>query len=72
MDVTVQVRPDQSLLDALISAGVEMIYDCQRSECGLCAAKILKLEGELSTTATSSSATRKNTKTGTCAVASRR
>ncbi|MBY5379189.1 2Fe-2S iron-sulfur cluster binding domain-containing protein [Rhizobium leguminosarum] len=33
------------MLDALISAGVEMIYDCQRSECGLCAVKILKLEG---------------------------
>ncbi|MBB4008166.1 PDR/VanB family oxidoreductase [Allorhizobium taibaishanense] len=42
--VTVQVRPDQSLLDALIGAGVEMIYDCQRGECGLCAVKILELE----------------------------
>lgn len=43
-DVTVQVRPDQSVLDALIGAGVEMIYDCQRGECGLCAVKILKLQ----------------------------
>ncbi len=44
-NVTVQVRPDQSLLDALIGAGVEMIYDCQRGECGLCAVQILELEG---------------------------
>ncbi len=43
-DVTVHVRPDQSLLDALIGAGVEMIYDCQRGECGLCAVKILELQ----------------------------
>jgi ferredoxin-NADP reductase len=43
-NVTVQVRPDQSLLDALIGAGVEMIYDCQRGECGLCAVQILELE----------------------------
>lgn len=42
-DITVQVRSDQSLLDALITAGVEMIYDCQRGECGLCAVKILDL-----------------------------
>ena len=43
-DITVQVRPDQSLLDALTQAGVEMIYDCQRGECGLCAVKILEIE----------------------------
>ncbi|WP_409371703.1 2Fe-2S iron-sulfur cluster-binding protein [Mesorhizobium huakuii] len=44
-DITLQVRPNQSLLDALMRAGVEMIYDCQRGECGLCAAKISQLEG---------------------------
>ena len=33
------------MLDALIGAGVEMIYDCQRGECGLCAVQILELEG---------------------------
>ncbi|WP_415926990.1 2Fe-2S iron-sulfur cluster-binding protein [Mesorhizobium argentiipisi] len=27
-----------------MSAGIEMIYDCQRGECGLCAVKILQLE----------------------------
>jgi len=38
---TVAVRSDQSLLDALIGAGVEMIHDCRRGECGLCAVEVL-------------------------------
>ncbi|GAB5428146.1 MAG: PDR/VanB family oxidoreductase [Devosia indica] len=37
----VAVRSDQSLLDALIGAGVEMIHDCRRGECGLCAVQVL-------------------------------
>lgn len=37
----VAVRSDQTLLDALISAGVEMIHDCRRGECGLCAVQVL-------------------------------
>ncbi len=41
-NVSVSVRPDQTLLEALMSAGVEMIYDCQRGECGLCAVKVLE------------------------------
>jgi vanillate O-demethylase ferredoxin subunit len=45
IDVTVQ--SDQSLLDALIGAGVEMIYDCQRGECGLCAVRIVEKDGEV-------------------------
>ncbi len=45
--ITVPVRSDQSLLDALIGAGVDMIYDCQRGECGLCAVKVLEREGEI-------------------------
>lgn len=40
-DISVPVRPDQTLLDALRDAGVEMIYDCQRGECGLCAVNIV-------------------------------
>jgi vanillate O-demethylase ferredoxin subunit len=46
-DVTVQVPPDQSLLDALTAAGVDMIWDCRRGECGLCAVDILELDGEI-------------------------
>lgn len=35
------VRPDQSTLEALLEAGVDMIYDCQRGECGLCVVEIV-------------------------------
>jgi vanillate O-demethylase ferredoxin subunit len=40
-DIAVAVRPDQTLLEALLGAGVEMIYDCQRGECGLCAVRVV-------------------------------
>ncbi len=40
--VTVEVRPDQTLLEALLGAGVDMIYDCERGECGLCAVEVLQ------------------------------
>jgi vanillate O-demethylase ferredoxin subunit len=39
------VPQNQTLLDALETAGVEMIYDCRRGECGLCALPILQTEG---------------------------
>eukprot|EP00873_Tetraselmis_striata_P031215 jgi/Tetstr1/451479/TSEL_038515.t1 len=45
--VTVSVRPDQSLLEALMAAGVDMIYDCQRGECGLCAVDVVDRTGEI-------------------------
>lgn len=41
-DISVSVRPDQTLLEALTSAGVQMIFDCQRGECGLCAVKVVE------------------------------
>lgn len=45
--MTVDVRSDQTLLDALIGAGVEMIYDCRRGECGLCAVRIVEAQGQI-------------------------
>ncbi|MDZ4097055.1 MAG: PDR/VanB family oxidoreductase [Paracoccaceae bacterium] len=39
--LTVQVRADQTLLDALTEAGVDMVYDCRRGECGLCAVTVI-------------------------------
>ncbi|SFZ86797.1 vanillate demethylase subunit B [Devosia enhydra] len=45
--LSVAVRPDQTLLDALLGAGVDMIYDCQRGECGLCAVKVLEREAAI-------------------------
>jgi ferredoxin-NADP reductase len=44
---SVDVRPDQTLLEALIGAGVDMIYDCQRGECGLCAVDIIEHDGPI-------------------------
>jgi len=46
-DISVPVRPDQTLLEALLGAGVDMIYDCQRGECGLCAVKVLERDAEI-------------------------
>ena len=44
---TITVGVDQTLLEALEAANVDMIFDCRRGECGLCALPILGLEGEL-------------------------
>ncbi len=38
----VSVRADESMLDALMEAGVDMIYDCRRGECGLCAVGVVE------------------------------
>ena len=38
---TIEVAADCSMLDALEAAGVEMISDCRRGECGLCAVDIV-------------------------------
>lgn len=46
-DVSVPVRSDQTLLDALRDAGVEMIYDCQRGECGLCAVRVIERSSDI-------------------------
>lgn len=39
------VRADQSILDCLVEHGHDLIYDCQRGECGVCAVPVL--EGEI-------------------------
>ncbi|AMB47071.1 PDR/VanB family oxidoreductase [Methylobacterium sp. AMS5] len=41
------VPHNQSLLDALEAAGIAVISDCRRGECGLCAVKVLDLAGRL-------------------------
>jgi vanillate O-demethylase ferredoxin subunit len=45
--VELAVAPDQTLLDALIDAGVDVMYDCRRGECGLCAVNVLQVDGEI-------------------------
>lgn len=46
-DRAIDVAPDQSLLDALIGAGVAMIHECRRGECGMCAVEVLDSNGPL-------------------------
>ncbi|MBK1795878.1 oxidoreductase [Devosia sp. WQ 349] len=46
-DMSVKVRPDQTLLEALLENGVDMICDCQRGECGLCAVRIVEHQSEV-------------------------
>jgi ferredoxin-NADP reductase len=43
--VTVEVPVGTSMLDALQAAGIEIMYDCLRGECGLCRVQILKTDG---------------------------
>jgi ferredoxin-NADP reductase len=41
----IEVAQNVTMLDALEAAGIEMIFDCRRGECGLCALPILSVEG---------------------------
>lgn len=43
--VTVGAR--QSLLDALLTAGIDMMYDCRKGECGLCAVDVVGGSGTI-------------------------
>jgi vanillate O-demethylase ferredoxin subunit len=43
----VSVPADTSMLDALREAGVEMMYDCRRGECGLCSVPVVRCDGVL-------------------------
>lgn len=43
--VTVQVGKNQTIVEALEAAGLEVMSDCRRGECGLCEARITALDG---------------------------
>ena len=45
--VSVHVPPDQSLLESIEAAGVEVPYLCRGGVCGFCHTKVLELDGEL-------------------------
>lgn len=47
LGVTVTVGQGESMLEALERAGVDMMYDCRRGECGLCEVAILGLDGRV-------------------------
>ena len=44
---TIDVRADQTMLDALMEAGIDMVYDCRRGECGLCAVNIVDASAQI-------------------------
>ena len=45
--LTVHVPPDQSLLESIEAAGVEVPYLCRGGVCGFCHTRVLELDGEL-------------------------
>jgi dimethylamine monooxygenase subunit B len=46
-DLTLRVAHDQSLLEAIEEAGVEVPYLCRGGVCGFCQTKVLGVDGEL-------------------------
>lgn len=44
---TVHVTEDASILDALNAAGVPVLWDCRRGECGLCPLTVVSSDGPL-------------------------
>ncbi|MHB2169846.1 PDR/VanB family oxidoreductase [Alsobacter sp. R-9] len=45
LGLEIPVPENRTMLDALEEAGVAMIHDCRRGECGLCALRILGTDG---------------------------
>ena len=60
----------QSMLEALEAAGVDMMFDCRKGECGLCQVAGPRARRRRSTTATCSTANASRTRPRRCAAAS--
>jgi ferredoxin len=45
--VETTVRTDETLLEALTRAGVDLMYDCRKGECGLCLLDVERVDGTL-------------------------
>jgi vanillate O-demethylase ferredoxin subunit len=45
LGLEIDVPFNQTMLEALESAGIDMIFDCRKGECGLCALPILETDG---------------------------
>ena len=41
------VASDASLLEALVAAGADMMYDCRKGECGLCEVNVSSVQGRI-------------------------
>jgi ferredoxin-NADP reductase len=46
-DTELVVSPNSSMLDVLNDAGFEVMSDCQRGECGVCAVDVIAIDGEI-------------------------
>jgi vanillate monooxygenase ferredoxin subunit len=44
---SILVPANKTLLDALLDAGQEVMFECRRGECGLCKVDIVRLEGRI-------------------------
>ena len=67
----ITVPADCTLLEALDAAGVQMLSDCKRGECGLCAMDVLAVDGEIDHRDVFLSAHEKEATTRICACVSR-
>jgi ferredoxin-NADP reductase len=47
LGVETVVPKGRSMLEALEEAGVDMMFDCRKGECGLCEVRVLSLEGDV-------------------------
>jgi ferredoxin-NADP reductase len=45
--LSLEVPADRSLLEVLDAHGVQVLHDCLRGECGLCAVDVLAVDGEI-------------------------
>lgn len=44
--LTLTVNPDQTVLDAMLEAGLDPMFDCRRGDCGVCVAQVLEGEAD--------------------------
>jgi ferredoxin-NADP reductase len=47
LGIEVLVPSETSMLDALESFGISVLSDCRRGECGVCAMKVLEVQGDI-------------------------
>jgi vanillate monooxygenase ferredoxin subunit len=41
-NLVLRIQPGQSILDAVLDAGVDVDFDCKRGECGMCVTQVLE------------------------------
>ena len=46
-DVELEIPRERSMLDVLNASGHDVMYDCKRGECGLCAIDVVEVDGEI-------------------------